>query len=155
MDSASFRFQASSALQFQALVFKLNAQLVLSSSAPPLYPQEDGSGAAGGGKEMGKGKGKRALVLTPAHPKRESGLLSTCGHVGCSRCLKQNADLQECGVFGCDCPARHSSVVDAVSLGTERVAGPGGPQVGQCTLYWLSSCAQQNKCWKNARAPPS
>ena len=63
--------------------------------------------------------------MAPSHPKSESGLLSTCGHVGCVACLKTNADLQECGVPGCDCPARYSSVVAATSLGTETVAGAG------------------------------
>jgi hypothetical protein len=72
-----------------------------------------------------KGKGKRALVAIPVHPKSESGLLSTCGHVGCVKCLKSNAELQECGVPGCDCPARWSSVVEATSLGTEKIAGAG------------------------------
>ena len=49
-------------------------------------------------------------------------MLSTCGHVGCLSCLKQKANLQECGVPGCECPARHSSVIDAESLGSEKPA---------------------------------
>jgi len=48
-----------------------------------------------------------------------SGVLSTCGHVGCLECLKTNAENQECGVEGCDCATRDSSVVTADSLGTE------------------------------------
>jgi hypothetical protein len=56
----------------------------------------------------------------PAHPKSESGVLSTCGHVGCMRCLKLHADAQGCGVPGCGCPARFSSVIDSASLGSEK-----------------------------------
>ena len=63
---------------------------------------------------------KRAAAV--AHAKKLSGVLSTCGHVGCLSCLKRNANLQECGVPGCECPARFSSVIDAESLGSEKPA---------------------------------
>ena len=56
----------------------------------------------------------------PAHAKKLCGVLSTCGHVGPLSFLKRNANLQECGVPGCECPARFSSVIDAESLGSEK-----------------------------------
>ena len=60
--------------------------------------------------------------------KSESGVLSTCGHFGCLKCLRANAAAQECGVPGCSCPARFSSVIEASTLGTESVAaGPKSP----------------------------
>ncbi|ABO95686.1 predicted protein [Ostreococcus lucimarinus CCE9901] len=54
--------------------------------------------------------------------KSKSGVLSTCGHIGCVTCLKVNAENQECGVKNCDCATRDTSVVTAVSLGTEASA---------------------------------
>jgi hypothetical protein len=78
--------------------------------------------AAASGKTKGKGKRAASTIDSiPTHPKSASGLLSTCGHQGCLKCLKANADLQECGVPNCDCPARFTSVVPAASLGTERI----------------------------------
>ena len=80
------------------------------------------SGGAGAPTTAKGPGGKKRPAATSSHPKSRSGLLSTCGHVGCLECLRQNAELQECGVAGCACPARHSSVVDATSLGTEAAA---------------------------------
>ena len=51
--------------------------------------------------------------------KSNTGVLSTCGHFGCLTCLKENASKQACGVVGCNCAQRDSSVVLADSLGTE------------------------------------
>ena len=51
--------------------------------------------------------------------KSKSGVLSTCGHIGCLSCLKAHAENQECGVADCTCATRDTSVVTAVSLGTE------------------------------------
>ena len=65
-------------------------------------------------------KSPKKRAPAPAHAKKLSGVLSTCGHVGCLSCLKRNANLQECGVPGCECPARFSSVIDAESLGSEK-----------------------------------
>ena len=53
------------------------------------------------------------------HSKQQVGVLSTCGHIGCLECLKSNAENQECGVVGCECATRDTSVVTADSLGTE------------------------------------
>ena len=57
--------------------------------------------------------------------KKQAGVLSTCGHIGCLDCLKSNAENQECGVIGCDCATRDASVVTAESLGTEVVTAKG------------------------------
>ena len=51
--------------------------------------------------------------------KSKAGLLSTCGHFGCLTCLEENAFKQACGVIGCNCAQRNTSVVSAMSLGTE------------------------------------
>ena len=51
--------------------------------------------------------------------KSKSGVLSTCGHIGCLSCLKAHAENQECGVADCTCATRDTSVATAVSLGTE------------------------------------
>ena len=94
---------------------------------------------------LAKGKGKRALTVTPAHPKSDSGVLSTCGHVGCLKCLKANADLQECGITGCDCPARYSSVVAASSLGTEVISGSAGSKKSAMALKSPTKAARRGK----------
>ena len=91
--------------------------------------------AAAAGVSTGKGSKKRAAE--PMHAKSESGVLSTCGHVGCLKCLKLHADSQECGVPGCKCPARFSSVIDSESLGSEKrmtgacLKSPGKKQKGK------------------------
>ena len=64
-------------------------------------------------------------VCTTKFAKSRSGVLSTCGHIGCLECLKSHAENQECGVENCDCATRDSSVVTAVSLGTEVGAKAG------------------------------
>ena len=51
--------------------------------------------------------------------KSNTSVLSTCGHFGCLVCLRENASKQACGVAGCNCAQRDSSVVSADSLGTE------------------------------------
>jgi len=61
-------------------------------------------------------------VCLKAVVKSESGVLSTCGHFGCLKCLKENAHKQACGVIGCNCAQRSTSVVTAMSLGTEAAA---------------------------------
>ena len=78
-------------------------------------------GACAAALEKGaSAKSPKKRAAAPAHAKKLSGVLSTCGHVGCLSCLKRNANLQECGVPGCECPARFSSVIDAESLGSEK-----------------------------------
>ena len=62
-------------------------------------------------------------VCMKEHVKSKSGVLSTCGHIGCLDCLKSHAENQECGVKNCDCATRDSSVVTAISLGTELGSG--------------------------------
>jgi len=88
-------------------------QMVSTDEVPCLVcSAESGAPAKGGKRKGGADVGK---------PKSESGLLSTCGHIGCLDCLKRYAAHTECGVPGCECPARFSSVISAQSLGTERV----------------------------------
>ena len=80
-------------------------------------------GSCAHAQEKAGAKSPKKRLVAPAHAKKLSGVLSTCGHVGCLSCLKRLANLQECGVPGCECPARFSSVIDAESLGSEKGSG--------------------------------
>ena len=96
-------------------------QMVSTDDVPCLVCSAESGAPAKGGKRKGGSN--------ICKPKAESGLLSTCGHIGCLDCLKRNAANQECGVPGCECPTRFSSVIHAQSLGTERVTKRGAAAV--------------------------
>ena len=96
-------------------------QMVSTDDVPCLVCSAESGAPAKGGKRKGGGD--------ICKPKAESGLLSTCGHIGCLDCLRGNAANTECGVPGCECPTRFSSVIHAQSLGTERVTKRGAAAV--------------------------
>ena len=50
---------------------------------------------------------------------KSNRVLSTCGHIKLSQLPQGDAENQECGVADCTCATRDTSVVTAVSLGTE------------------------------------
>ena len=62
----------------------------------------------------------KCQVCSKEVKKSHTGVLSTCGHFGCLSCLRENASKQACGVSGCNCAQRDTSVVSADSLGTEN-----------------------------------
>jgi hypothetical protein len=74
-------------------------------------------------KQSGGGGGTGALKRTSSSSvcmKRDAGLISECGHVGCLACLRADANLQECGVPGCARACGGDNIITAASLGTER-----------------------------------
>ena len=48
-----------------------------------------------------------------------AGVLSSCGHVGCLKCLHYHADREECVEPSCQAPVRPTNVVSAKDLGVD------------------------------------
>lgn len=54
------------------------------------------------------------------------GVLSSCGHVGCLKCLRHHADREECIEPTCHVPVKHTHIASAKDLGAERDHAQGG-----------------------------
>ena len=54
------------------------------------------------------------------------GVLSSCGHVGCLKCLQYHADREECIEPTCHVPVKHTHIASAKDLGAERDNAQGG-----------------------------
>jgi SNF2 family DNA or RNA helicase len=54
------------------------------------------------------------------------GVLSSCGHVGCLKCLRHHADKEECIVPTCHVPVKYAHISSASDLGADRDHAAGG-----------------------------
>jgi hypothetical protein len=53
-------------------------------------------------------------------PQEKAGVLSSCGHVGCLKCLHYHADREECIDRSCKASVRSAHVCSAVDLGVDQ-----------------------------------
>ena len=59
-------------------------------------------------------------------PQDKAGVLSSCGHIGCLKCLHYHADREECIDPSCKASVRNAHVCTAVDLGADKDHEGGG-----------------------------
>lgn len=71
-------------------------------------------------REFQVSNGASRCCITKGCESQPQGVLSSCGHIGCLKCLKYHADREECVNPNCKAPVKITNIVTAESLGTDN-----------------------------------